>query len=66
MMVAVDTFDWEDYPVYIFDGEDFDARLRALQDPNKMSKVMEVYDLKRPKDDQIRAGRVWNTPSTRS
>lgn len=65
MLVAVDTFDWEDYPVYVEREADFDGKLLSYQNPDRMSKVMEVYDLKQPKEPQITQHRTWNTPSVR-
>ena len=63
MLVALDTFDWVGYPVYIGATDDFESKLLEYQDPSKMSKVMEVYDMKRSKHEQMNSGRVWNTPS---
>lgn len=60
MIVACDTFDWEDYPVYVAKGED--ARKRAKEyDGKNMQKVMEVYDLRKPWAEQGAGGtRVFN------
>jgi hypothetical protein len=57
MIVVCDTYDWEDYPVYVHQGEDvrkIEAKhsLRA----GNMQKVMEVYDLRMDKEDQINSG----------
>lgn len=45
MVVVCDTYDWEDYPVFVKPDED--ARTIAGQYASKnMQKVMEVYDLR--------------------
>lgn len=43
MIVACDTFDYEDYPVYLGEGEDVEEKERELNDESKMSRVMEIY-----------------------
>lgn len=50
MVVVVDTFDYEDYPVFC------DTKKEALirmKDPGEMQRVMEVYDLKADKETQL-------------
>jgi hypothetical protein len=41
MIVVCDTFDYEDYPVYVLPGEDFDVEY-AKYDMVNMQRVMEV------------------------
>lgn len=43
MIVACDTFDHGDYPVYVRRGQDAGAERRRLDDASQMSRVMEVY-----------------------
>jgi hypothetical protein len=44
LIVVCDTFNYEDYPIYVMPGED--ARKKAAEkDGSNMQKVMEVYDL---------------------
>lgn len=62
MIVALDTFSYENYPVYAESEEEARAevdRLRAAQ----MSDVSEVYDLRRDKLGQMLAPRVWDLPA---
>lgn len=59
MIVATDTFDWEDYPVFVMPGQDAQAEVNARHGPN-MSKVMEVYNMSMDLDEQLKAQRVWN------
>lgn len=54
MIVACDTFEWEDFPVYV----------RADQDVHVIAagheKVMEVYNLRADIERQIAADRTFN------
>jgi hypothetical protein len=59
MIVVCDTFDWEDYPVYV-NAEDFWTEY-AKYDGQNMQKIMEVYDLNKPWPEQAQ-GRVRHMP----
>lgn len=56
MIVVCDTFDWEDYPVFISKDENIRTAYDKYQGPN-MQKVMEVYNLSKDFDKQQRTGR---------
>lgn len=58
MLVVCDTFDWDDYPVYAKGLKDAHERVKAAH--GGMNKLMEVYDLSMSKDEQLKAGRVFN------
>jgi hypothetical protein len=45
MIVVCDTFDWEDYPVYVKADEDCRKKYDSYNG-KEMQKVMEVYDLR--------------------
>lgn len=45
MIVVCDTFDWEDYPVYVKKGEDAKKKYEQYASGANMQKVMEVYNL---------------------
>lgn len=63
VIIACDTFEYEDFPVYVHKGEDVRERARHYQNPSKMSTVMEVYSLtgKHSMEDQLNsAGRNFN------
>lgn len=60
MIVATDTFDWEDYPVYVMPGEDVNKKIAKYSNPNEMSKVMEVYSYALPLENQLNENRAWN------
>lgn len=57
MLVVVDTFDYEDYPVFTKTVEE--ARGRYTQ-PGEMQRVMEVYNLSMDKEKQLNEGRAFN------
>lgn len=52
MIVATDTFDYEDYPVFVKKTENVLAKIRKYNGPN-MQTVMEVYDLSRDLEEQV-------------
>lgn len=52
MIVVCDTFDWEDYPVYVKPTEDVHEKFAEFHERN-MQKVMEVYNLHLNRDDQM-------------
>jgi hypothetical protein len=49
LVVMCDTFDWEDYPVYVMPGED----PNELRKSANMQKAMECYDLSLDLDMQL-------------
>lgn len=59
MIVMTDTYDWEDYPVFVSDPV---HAWSEINDPGNMQKVQEVYDLNDNLDGQIRRGRAYNPP----
>lgn len=62
MIIVCDTFDHEDYPVYVDKVEDFYDKYEYYNGKN-MQRIMEVYDLMLDKSKQMSAHRVWNLPS---
>jgi len=55
MIVVCDTFDHDDYPVYVSPQEDVHV-IEKEKSGASMQKVMEVYNLKLPMDKQIDGG----------
>jgi hypothetical protein len=54
MIVVCDTFDWEDYPVYVPEGVDVRGVIPKYQlSAGNMQKVMEVYDLRQDMAEQV-------------
>lgn len=61
MIVVVDTFDYEDYPLFVCPGDDFWSIHDQHNGPN-MTKVMEVYDLAADKWEQLNEHRAFHYP----
>lgn len=59
MIVVCDTFDHEDYPVYVKKGESVHDKIKYYQSA-EMQRIMEVYTYKKTFQQQS-GGRVWNT-----
>lgn len=70
MIVVCDTFDWEDYPVYVMPDEnakakafeygDTDDRGLPTKENENMQKVMEVYSLSLPLLNQLNEYRAFH------
>ncbi len=59
VIVVVDTFDWEDYPVYV--SPDDDVRKKEIKyKETRMQRVMEIYNLSMDLDEQLNESRAWN------
>jgi hypothetical protein len=59
-IVVCDTFDHDDYPVFVKPGESAQEKL-TLYNGKEMQRVMEVYDLTKDLEEQLKPGtRVWN------
>ncbi len=56
MLVVVDTFDHEDYPVFTDDVEKSIKYYSAAS----MQRIMEVYNLSKDFDEQLDEHRAWN------
>lgn len=59
VIVACDTYDWDDYPVYVYPGQDVRAVYNDRNGQN-MQKVMEVYNLSMDLDAQMEEARTFN------
>lgn len=62
VLIVCDTFDYEDYPVYVVKGQDVRKVAQENNGPN-MTRLMEVYSLtdKHTLDEQFAVtGRVFN------
>lgn len=60
MIVVCDTFDWEDYPVYVKSGQDVREVAEEYNGKN-MQRLMEVYNLQVDMEIQLKPGkRVFN------
>lgn len=59
VIVACDTFDWSDYPVYVKPEQDVNEQV-AKYNGKDMQKIMEVYNLAMDIDMQLKEHRAWN------
>jgi hypothetical protein len=59
IIVVCDTFDYEDYPVYVEKGQNVKEIARKYDGKN-MQKIMEVYDLSLPIEEQLNKKRSYN------
>jgi hypothetical protein len=63
MIVACDTFSYEDFPVFVEDDEAaFWKEYDAHDKPDAMLKIMEVYDYRLPLEDQLAEHRARHIP----
>lgn len=58
MLVVCDTFDYEDYPVFVKKTEDVNNKIKRYSE--NMQQVVEVYNLSINLESQLEAHRVWN------
>jgi hypothetical protein len=56
LIVVCDTYDWEDYPVYVMPEQDVREEESNYDDKN-MQKIMEVYNLSMDMEKQINGDR---------
>lgn len=61
MLVVCDSFDHEDYPVYI-DNLDRFKDVYDTYDGKNMQRIMEVYDLQKDTESQLSEPRAWHYP----
>lgn len=59
MIVVCDTFDYDDYPVFVSTEEDVEKRVEYYRGAS-MQRVMEVYDLRKPLGPQLMEERAYN------
>lgn len=58
VIIVCDTFDWEDYPIFVLPHED--ARTIAKEYGTNMQKVMEVYSLSHDWNAQLNESRAFH------
>lgn len=59
VIIATDTFDWEDFPVEVTGGSTA-CQTEIDQLTRSHHKVMEVYDLRRDVKEQLSEHRAWH------
>lgn len=60
VVVAVDRFSYEDYPIFIAPHQDVRERIKPLQEGKNMQGLMEVYKLSMDLEKQLNEHRVMN------
>lgn len=58
MLVVCDTYDYEDYPVYVKGREEYESKFPL----DSMQRLMEVYDLGVSHKDQLNEHRAMHPP----
>lgn len=61
MIVVTDTYDYDDYPIFVPSGENVRAKVDHYNS-QPMQSVIEVYDLSLPKDEQMAEDRAMHIP----
>ena len=59
VIIACDTFDHEDYPIYVQSTDNINEKIKEY-DWKNMQKIMEVYNLSMDIEVQLAEQRVWN------
>jgi hypothetical protein len=62
LIVVCDTFDHDDYPVWVHPGQDFWAKYEEYNGKD-MQRIMEVYDLSHDKQAQMCEHRAHRVPN---
>jgi hypothetical protein len=60
VIVAVDRFSYEDYPIFISPEDDLMAKVEQLQSGENMQGLMEVYDLSLNLEEQLAERRAMH------
>jgi len=61
MIIVCDTFNYEDYAVYADTVKEFDSKYNDFNGRD-YSRIMEVYDLSKPREPQVTKARSWEYP----
>lgn len=61
MIIAVDTFDYEDYPVYVLPEDDVHEKINTVR-MAPMQRIMEIYDLAMDRTEQLNEHRSFHFP----
>lgn len=61
LIVACDTYDHTDYPIYTKGLKEFKEQYKSHDGVN-MQEIMEVYDLTKKMEPQLKAHRAFNYP----
>lgn len=59
LIIAVDTYDYENYPVYVGYNEDVNEEIERVQSQS-MQGIDEVYNMQMDINEQLNQQKVWN------
>jgi gamma-glutamylcyclotransferase (GGCT)/AIG2-like uncharacterized protein YtfP len=59
LIVALDKFDYDNYPVYVSSEEKIEEQIQRIESQS-MQGIDEVYNMSMDIDKQLSEGRVWN------
>lgn len=62
LIIARNILDDNEFPVYVGKPEDFWVQHKLYDDPKKLTRVAEVYDISLPKEEQLNEHTAWHTP----
>jgi len=60
VIIAVDTWDWEDFPVPVKRTENIEEAISNITEGNSGCNLMEVYNLSMPLEDQLNEHRAYH------
>jgi hypothetical protein len=60
MIVATDTFSYEDFPVFVGPKEKVELKIKEYRKPNEMLRVREVYSYSLDLEMQLNERRAWH------
>jgi hypothetical protein len=60
MVVACDTYDHTDFPVYVMPNQSVQKVIKEHSDYDKMQRVMEVYTMRLPMEEQLAEHRAYH------
>lgn len=59
LIVATDTFDYSDYPIYVSKNENIEMIISNIK-KKPMTRIMEIYNMTISLENQINEKRSWN------
>jgi len=63
VIVAYDSFDHDDYPVFVMPGDDVQREVNRIQIPGNMQHVVEVYAMHLDIEKQLNEKLAWHVES---
>ena len=60
MLVITDTYEYEDYPVYVMKNEDTKKKIKEVREESEMRVIQEIYDLSLDMNTQLDEKRAYH------